>query len=155
MFRFAGSNMYDKTKSFRWLAGAALVLTLVGCASPLHKAPVEDRGRVGTGLSPTRVPPGIENAGKPGYYTVKPGDTLIRIALETGQNWRDLASWNGLENPNLIEVGQVIRVAPPASDESAVASANSLPAAKPVAVGSKIETRSLDTKPLPPASSAA
>ncbi len=155
MFRFAGSNMYDKTTSFRWLAGAALVLTLVGCASPLHKAPVEDRGRVGTGLTPTRVPPGIENAGKPGYYTVKPGDTLIRIALETGQNWRDLAGWNGLDNPNLIEVGQVIRVAPPTPEESAVASANSLPAAKPVAVGSKIEVRPLDAKPLPAAGSAA
>ena len=43
--------------------------------------------------------PGAENAGKPGYYTVKPGDTLIRIGLETGQNWRDIARWNGLEQP--------------------------------------------------------
>ena len=43
--------------------------------------------------------PGAENAGKPGYYTVKPGDTLIRIGLDTGQNWRDIARWNGLEQP--------------------------------------------------------
>ena len=100
----------------RLCATAAIVLVMTGCASPNHKAPVEDRGRVGTGLSPTRMPPGAENAGKPGYYTVKPGDTLIRIALESGQNWRDIAAWNNLENPNLIEVGQVVRVAPPASE---------------------------------------
>jgi lipoprotein NlpD len=62
------------------------------------------------------VLPGAENAGKPGYYTVKPGDTLIRIALESGQNWRDIATWNSLENPNLIEVGQVVRVVPPSTD---------------------------------------
>jgi lipoprotein NlpD len=51
---------------------------------------------------------------KPGYYQVKPGDTLIRIGLEHGQNWRDVARWNNIDNPNLIEVGQVLRVAPPA-----------------------------------------
>jgi len=56
--------------------------------------------------------PGAENAGKPGYYTVKPGDTLIRIGLETGQSWKDVARWNNLENANLIEVGQVLRVVP-------------------------------------------
>jgi lipoprotein NlpD len=51
-------------------------------------------------------------AGKPGYYTVKPGDTLVRIGLDHGQNWRDIARWNQIENANLIEVGQVLRVRP-------------------------------------------
>ena len=41
---------------------------------------------------------------------------MIRIGLETGQNWRDVARWNNLENPNLIEVGQVLRVVPPGVD---------------------------------------
>ena len=57
--------------------------------------------------------PGSENAGKPGYYMVKPGDTLIRIASEQRQSWRDLAQWNRLANPNVLEVGQVLRVARP------------------------------------------
>ncbi len=57
--------------------------------------------------------PGYENRGKPGYYTVQRGDVLIRIGLDHGQSWRDLARWNQLENPNLIEVGQVLRVVPP------------------------------------------
>ncbi|NBO76666.1 MAG: LysM domain-containing protein, partial [Betaproteobacteria bacterium] len=54
-------------------------------------------------------------AGKPGYYTVKPGDTLVRIGLDHGQNWRDIARWNQIENANLIEVGQVLRVRPEAA----------------------------------------
>lgn len=58
--------------------------------------------------------PGSENAGKPGYYSVRPGDTLTKIALDHGQAWRDIAKWNGLDNPNVIEVDQVLRVAPDA-----------------------------------------
>lgn len=72
---------------------------------------------------PAKVLPGAENAGKPGYYTIKPGDTLIRIGLDTGQSWKDIARWNNLENPNLIEVGQVVRVTPPVGSSSAVATA--------------------------------
>jgi len=71
-----------------------------------------------TSLKPP--PPGQENLGKPGYYVVKPGDTLIRIGLENGQNWRDIARWNGLENPNVIEVGQVVRVVPPTANANGV-----------------------------------
>ena len=62
---------------------------------------------------------GSENAGKPGYYSVRPGDTLTKIALDHGQAWRDIAKWNGLDNPNLIEVDQVLRVAPPVIEVAA------------------------------------
>jgi lipoprotein NlpD len=110
------------------LLSLVLVLLMAGCASSRHKAPVEDRSaaprQVGAAVAapaaasaasaPDGKPlPGAENAGKPGYYTVKPGDTLIRIGLENGQNWRDVVRWNNIENPNLIEVGQVLRVVPP------------------------------------------
>lgn len=104
--------------------GSALLLgmaglLLAGCAGKnLTSAPVEDRGTaIGKTLpvepAPVKVLPGAENAGKPGYYTVKPGDTLIRIGLDNGQSSKDIARWSALENPNLIEVGQVLRVAPP------------------------------------------
>ena len=89
---------------------------------------MEDRGTGAARPAPvatevaaaTKPLPGAENAGKPGYYTVKPGDTLIRIGLDNGQNWRDIKLWNNIENPNLIEVGQVIRVVPPNVDAAAV-----------------------------------
>lgn len=105
--------------------GVAMVLAglvLAGCGTRMTRAPVEDRGtavlaQAADAMAPASVKPlpGAENAGKPGFYTVKPGDTLIRIGLETGQSWRDLARWNQLDNPNLIEVGQVLRVAPTVS----------------------------------------
>ncbi len=107
----------------------ALSAALTACGgTSLNRAPVEDRGTPSAGGSPlsssgngtgslvtapAKPLPGAENAGKPGYYTVKPGDTMIRIGLETGQNWKDVTRWNDLENPNLIEVGQVLRVVAP------------------------------------------
>jgi len=103
---------------------ALLGAVLAGCASKaVNRAPVEDRGAVAaTGMpapapaeptAPIKPMPGAENAGKPGYYTVKPGDTLIRIGLDHGQGAKDIARWNALENPNRIEVGQVLRIEPP------------------------------------------
>jgi lipoprotein NlpD len=73
---------------------------------------------------------GAENAGKPGYYSVRSGDNLTKIALEHGQAWRDIAKWNGLDNPNVIEVDQVLRVVPPSMD------AGNRAAAKPVTAAS-------------------
>lgn len=116
-----------------WMTGALMALSVLsGCApqTPLRAPPVEDRGLgatsfgngngSGTGGSLAAAPgavvkplPGAENAGKPGYYTVKPGDTVRKVAQETGQNWRDITRWNELSNADLIEVGQVLRVAPP------------------------------------------
>ena len=111
------------------LAGAAI--TLAACTSPKHRAPVEERGTasrppavatapaqaasvpaVAEPMNPPTVPDEAQRVGA-GSYVVKPGDTLIRIGLESGQNWRDIARWNGLDNPNALEVGQVLRVTPP------------------------------------------
>lgn len=75
----------------------------------------------------------------PGYYTVKRGDTLYRIALENGQDYKDVASWNNLVNPSSIKEGQVLRVAPPGAVESGGAVV-----AKPVIAGDVVESRSLD-----------
>ena len=124
--------------------GVALIAAgvLAGCAQ-VNKAPVEDRG--GWRSSASRVDPstlpGAENAGKPGYYTVQPGDTLIRIGLEHGQSWKDIARWSSLDNPNLIEVGQVVRVVPPGTADGE--------GARPVA------SSSVQSVTLPPAGSSA
>lgn len=99
---------------------------LAGCSTQANRAPVEDRGQSTSSASGMDKPlPGAENAGKPGYYTIKPGDTLIKIGLEHGQSWKDIARWNNLDNPNVIEVGQVVRVVPPGSTGTAVASSGS------------------------------
>ena len=148
------------------LVGLVAVVLLAGCGSTRNRAPVEDRAGLPrtTAPAPAAPPavaapgaatdsavkalPGAENAGKPGYYTVKPGDTLIRIGLDNGQNWRDLARWNSLDNVNLIEVGQVLRVVPPGVEPGVAA-------ARPVAPAGRIETRPLDPRAAPTAASAA
>jgi lipoprotein NlpD len=131
-----------------WLAGVMLLVALLiaGCAAKRGPVPVEDRGTMigapvaAASTAPAGAPlittdasgkplPGIENYGKPGYYAVRPGDTIRRIGTETGQNWRDIARWNNLENPDLIEVGQVLRVIPPAG-------ATTTPAATPAPLAS-------------------
>ena len=96
------------------LLSASLMLT-VGCSTPRTKpASVTDRT---SGLSaPAPVTP-------PGYYRVKKGDTLARIALDHGQAPRDVAQWNTAANPsfnpNLIEVDDLVLISAPAGLKSA------------------------------------
>lgn len=103
------------TKHFLLAFAASALLLNAGCSvTPRAKpAQVVDRSVNTVG----------ESAPPPGYYRVKRGDTLARIALDNGQAPRDLAQWNNLSNPNLIEVGDLILVKPPASSKPAVKSA--------------------------------
>ena len=125
-----------------WTGVLGAAALLAACSTPVNQAPVESRGTAASGGvqpvagAPAQPLPGAENAGKPGYYTVKPGDTLIRIGLDHGQAWKDLARWNQLENPNVIEVGQVLRVAPPdAAAATATVAADKGVVTRPVASG--------------------
>ncbi len=89
----------------------ATVGLLSACSSNLRQAPVIDRNPV----PEARPAPVIAEEPKDDrfFYTVKKGDTLLRIALDYGQNYRDIVAWNNLSNPNDIKVDQVLRVAPP------------------------------------------
>ena len=49
---------------------------------------------------------------KPGFYTVKKGDTLSRISQKFNQRLPDLVDWNKLSDPNSIQAGQVLRIEP-------------------------------------------
>ena len=113
---------------------ALAALLVAGCMSQ-PPAPTVDRS---TSAQPRAVAPA--SAG-PGYYTVKKGDTLYRIALENGQDYRDVVIWNGITNPNAIKEGQVLRIAPPGA---APAAASGPVVAQPVATTSPVEARPLD-----------
>ena len=80
-------------------------LMLAGCMSQ-QPAPTVDR------TSGTAAKAAAPQPAGPGYYTVKRGDTLYRIALEHGQDHRDIAAWNAIANPSSIKEGQVLRVIP-------------------------------------------
>ncbi|MCC6195330.1 MAG: peptidoglycan DD-metalloendopeptidase family protein [Burkholderiales bacterium] len=99
-----------------------LAAAVAGCASRATRAPVEDRASVPpkpappAAAAPALAPPAA--AGPAGEvpvptHVVKRGDTLYQIALDAGLDYRDLVAWNNIENPNVIRVGQVLRLAPP------------------------------------------
>ena len=71
-----------------------------------------------------------------GYYRVQRGDTLSQIAQRNGTTVRDLARWNQISNPNLLEVDQVLRVMPPsgqAAPATRTANGNAAAPSPPVA----------------------
>ena len=149
-----------------WGAAVAsvLALVLVSCAAPHRPAPVEDRGTMtsapaspaNAGGAPMTTDAsgkplaGIENFGKPGYYAVRPGDTIRRIGTETGQKWQDIARWNGIDNPDLIEVGQVLRVIPPGVTAVAAAQPSATTPATTAAVPPVPVTPAVPVAPTPP-----
>src|SRR3569833_1516026 len=102
----------------------ALSLLMTACASRLDQAPVVDRsggGVLGAQAAQAGQQPAVPlGPPPPGYYRVKPGDTLYRTALENGQNYRDISAWNNLTNPNQIEVDQLLRVVPPGANTAAL-----------------------------------
>lgn len=105
--------MFFTGRKMGWVLALGVAL-LAGCStSSVTRAPVEDRGVDGALIGVPEALPGAENAGKPGYYTVRPGDTVFGVARQFDQPWRNIVSWNQLEDPNVIEVGQVLRVQPP------------------------------------------
>lgn len=136
---------------------------LSGCASRMAPAPIESRTipgasapsikRAGGGPAAPSAPaapaapatrPSAEASSSlapDGFYRIKRGDTLIGISLDHGVSWRDLASWNQIDNPNLIEVDQLIRVRPPAVTAPASAARNQ-------------ETRPMEVRPIGPMASA-
>lgn len=133
----------------RWLGLSSLVAAcvLAGCSSvSLNSgAPVENRtgpdGMTGSVAPIVPVPPG--------HYAVKPGDTLIRIGLETGQSWKDIAAWNQLPNADVIEVGQILRVVPPSAQPRA-----SVAGAAAAATASQAASSGVEVRPIQPQGSA-
>jgi lipoprotein NlpD len=105
---------------------ALVVVTLALGACATRPAPVEERRAAPRPKPPVvavPAPPPTPSAvpgpaarepdWRPPTYTVKRGDTLQAIALEHGLDYRELAAWNAIENPNLIRVGQVLQLAAP------------------------------------------
>ena len=43
-------------------------------------------------------------------YTVKKGDTLSYIGTLYGCSWKDIQAWNNIKNPNLIKIGQKLKI---------------------------------------------
>jgi lipoprotein NlpD len=154
MLRAMQNNRSKVTLTLTQRAICVTALTmLAACATRLDNAPVVDRsGSLGLSSAGAAAQPAVPlPPAPPGFYRVKPGDTLYRIALENGQNYRDIATWNNLANPNQIEVDQLLRVAP-----GGAPIAGSGMAMPPSVAGAAAPVAPLSSGPsMPPAASAA
>ncbi len=86
------------------------------------------------GILPTNTPVGIINADpSSGFtiYTVQRGDTLSRIAAQYNINLQTLVQLNGILNPNLIRVGQQLRVPGSAQPQPTPTTQAAQPTAQP------------------------
>lgn len=61
------------------------------------------------------IKPYREGDWRPEFHVVRKGDTLYSIALDYGEDYRDLAAWNRLEDPAKIRIDQKIRLFAPES----------------------------------------
>lgn len=135
----------------RWVS-LPFAFALAGCASTLP-APVSESH------APARIetPVAAKPAARPAtaterLYTVKKGDTLLSIAREQGIDHRDLAAWNGIDDPGRIKIGQTLRVAPLPGAPAAPAGAAEV---HPIASSGPVTTRPLDgASAAPPPASA-
>ncbi|MEV0283848.1 transglycosylase family protein [Kribbella sp. NPDC050820] len=79
-----------------------------------HARPRRTTRRVARTLSIAGLGAGITAAGAGAAfatdYTVKSGDTLSEIAEANGADWRELARINNLEDPDLILIGQTLKL---------------------------------------------
>ena len=91
-----------------------LVVLLAGCGSTRTPAPVREAKPRAAKL-PAMAPAG--------HYRVQPGDTLYKIAFEHGLDYRDLALWNKLSDPDRIRADDLLRITPPAPAKPAVTTA--------------------------------
>lgn len=101
---------------------ALITLTLgllAGCNSITRQAPVVERTTqpAASQPRPAQAARVEEPKAEKGMYTVRRGDTLLRIALDHGENYRDLVAWNNLRDPDDIKVGQTLRIAAPERGE--------------------------------------
>jgi len=119
----AGSNPVLRA----WLFAAVLILipVLLASCGAHQPAPVEERS--------TLV--GKRQLNPDGTYSVREGDTLYAIAFHYFMDPQDLARWNGIAQPYLIQPGQKLRMLapPPGSVTTAGSGAVKVSAAKPPA----------------------
>lgn len=133
----------------------ACIGLLASCASP-GPAPVESRAVPGSLPAEQRSATGkslgaLEPIGK-GQYRVRRGDTLFSIAVDHNADWKDLARWNKLSNPNVIEPGRVLWVVNPSPRSGPALAQSSPPAtggaqAQPIAPSSGVGVRPLQSQP--------
>jgi lipoprotein NlpD len=150
------------------IAALAAMAALAGCSStPRTPAPIVESSAVSAtpvvqGTAPAVTPAQVTPLGpmsastavaapvEPGFYRVKPGDTLYGIARQFKQKPDDLTKWNTLPESRQVNIGQVLRVAPPGSATASATASTSKMAQPPL-----LPTPGKSAEPTPAEKSAA
>jgi len=142
--RASPGSMIRSTLATAWVATA-----LTACVvSATHQAPIVEHSQAGRAPEATVAPPAPATPSTPppatreahdGQYVVQPGDTLYSIALAFAQDFRDIARWNGLDDPTHLQVGQTLRIAPPVTGDAGAVEATPVP----ISPSGTLETRPL------------
>ena len=98
--------------------------------------------------TPTASDAGEEADWRPETYTVKRGDTLYSIALDHGLDYKELAAWNQLADPNVIKVSQQLKLRPPPGWKADSADSDEV-VARPLTPSPPIEPQPLEPLPAP------
>ncbi len=117
-------------------AGVSILIAILAACAANRPAPVSDARpspAQGTTLSAgTSSTASTLVAVKPidgeRVHVIQKGETLISIALQNGLDYRELAAWNNIENPNVIKLGESLRLTAPGTP---VIVAGSAPQPKP------------------------
>lgn len=96
----------------RIVTGLIVAAMMAGCASSGHRAPVVEHGAVSKKSSDKSSAKSTDKDWRPRVHVVQKGDTLFAIAFNYGLDPRELAELNGIQDPNLIQVGQQIKLFP-------------------------------------------
>ncbi len=96
----------------RIVTGLIVAAMMAGCASSGHRAPVVEHGAVSKKSSDKSSAKSMDKDWRPRVHVVQKGDTLFAIAFNYGLDPRELAELNGIQDPNLIQVGQQIKLFP-------------------------------------------
>jgi len=86
------------------LSALGVALTLVACTQTVMVQPAD------TGVSTPR--PASRGVSTAPTHTVQAGDTLFKISVQYGVDYRDLAQWNDIAPPYTIYPKQSLRVGP-------------------------------------------
>ena len=83
---------------------------LAGCSSRGQQAPVTERGLAAKKSAMAGAQ--RQQDGRPQVYVIAKGDTLYSIAFNYGLDYREVAELNNIQNPDIIHIGQEIRLFP-------------------------------------------
>lgn len=98
------------TGPLRFLLCLLAMALIAGCGSTRGPAPVRDAGKQTQRAASKPPAPRLVPAG---HYLIQSGDTLYKVAFENSLDYRDLAAWNALADPDKIRAGDLLRLQPP------------------------------------------